>query len=308
MAELHVTNGDVAAEAIRRRLQVPSSSLVVWRDVLHCGPVPADEDDDTLRATRAAFLGSVGWADADDVRIGFAARDAAVQQAVDLATRLTLWFEDDLYDQLQLIQVLDHLRAHRGPITLIDLPRKAVDIGFLYGTARPLDGHHVALGVEAWAAFRADTPLALFELATTGTPLLPDLAPALIRHLEDLPGLADGLARTERQTLAALTAGPLSRMALFVAVSRADERPFLGDTAFFWWLEGLAAGPVPLVTLTDDGLCALTDAGRRCLAGEADRVVLAGGIDRWHGGVHLVPDGPTWRWDVAARAPVAHTA
>src|SRR6185437_11780084 len=39
---------------------------------------------------------------------------------------------------------------------------------------------------------------------------------------------------------------------------------------------------------------ALTDAGRRVLAGEADAVALLG-VDRWVGGTHL--DGPTpWRW------------
>ena len=41
---------------------------------------------------------------------------------------------------------------------------------------------------------------------------------------------------------------------------------------------------------------ALTDAGPRVLAGDADHVAL-NGIDRWIGGVHLPGREVPWRWD-----------
>ena len=65
---------------------------------------------------------------------------------------------------------------------------------------------------------------------------------------------------------------------------------------------GELAGATPLVALTD-GSAAITDAGRRVLAGEADRVELRG-IDRWVGGTHLVP-AAVWRWDAATVSLVA---
>ena len=40
----------------------------------------------------------------------------------------------------------------------------------------------------------------------------------------------------------------------------------------------------------------ITDAGRRVLAGEQDRVATCG-IDRWMGGVHLEGHAVPWRWD-----------
>lgn len=307
MAELHVTNGDVAAEAIRARLNVPRTSVLPWRDVLHEGPVPAGQDDAQLRATRATFLAAQGWADADEARIGFAARDAALAEAVDLATRVTLWFEDDLYDQLQLLQVLDRLRDHNGPIALVALPRKLVDLAFPYGAARPLGPREIDLAVHAWAAFRAPAPLGLHELVLAGTPGLPDLAPALRRHLEQLPATTDGLARTEREALRAIAAGAVTHAEVFLAATAADVPPFMADVPFATWLAGLRGGPRPLVATDERGALTLTDDGRACLAGEADRVALAGGVDRWLGGVHLTGPQPAWRWDPQAAAP-RHTA
>ncbi|HEX6391635.1 MAG TPA: DUF1835 domain-containing protein [Solirubrobacteraceae bacterium] len=302
MAELHVTNGDVLAEAIRERMNVPRQAILPWRDVLHEGPVPAGEDDETLRHTRAAFLGANGWGDTDWVRIDFAARDAALAEAVDLATRVTLWFEDDLYDQLQLIQILDRLQEHNGPIAIVRVPHTRVDLSYLYGGACVIDERAIALGARAWAAFREPAPVALHELILAGTPSLPPLAAALRRHLEQLPATRDGLARTERQALRAIDEGAVTEPEIFLAATAFEEPRFMGDTTFAAWLRALTEGPRPLVAR--DGVNhTLTDDGRACLAGRADRVALAGGIDRWLGGIHLSGATPAWRWDPEAQAP-----
>jgi len=303
VAELHITNGDIAAEAIRARLSVPRSAVVAMRDVLHEGPVPDTRDAELFNRTRAAFLAAQGWCDADEARIDFAMRDAAIAEAVDLATRVTLWFEDDLYDQLQLIQLLDRFAEHNGPIALVELPRNKVDLSFPYGAARVLGERELELGGRAWAAFRAPEPTALHDLVLEGTRTLPHLGAALRRHLEQYPWTTDGLARTERQTLQTIAAGAQTRPEIFVAATAMDDPPYMGDWPFFTWLDRLAAGNEPLVTHDAGFQYALTEAGHACLAGEADRVALAGGIDRWLGGVHLEGAEPAWRWDARAAAP-----
>src|SRR4051812_16357174 len=107
MAVLHVTNGTVAAADLRGLGEVLS-----WDDVLDEGPVPALAPD-ALREVRALFLARAGLTDATTARARLAARDARLD-AVDFSTRLVLWFEDDLHDQLQLIQILDRLAAGDG--------------------------------------------------------------------------------------------------------------------------------------------------------------------------------------------------
>jgi hypothetical protein len=130
---------------------------------------------------------------------------------------------------------------------------------------------------------------------------LPHLPAALMRHLQQFPSVRTGLSRTEQQALEAVARG-LSRLQdVFVQANHnSEEAVFMGDAAFLSHLRGLTQGPRPLVRatlpLTLDADIALTDDGRRVLAGDADRVTLCG-IDRWLGGVHLRGRGPVWRWN-----------
>ena len=62
---------------------------------------------------------------------------------------------------------------------------------------------------------------------------------------------------------------------------------FNGDAWFFDRVAGLG----PLVTGTEH--LAISELGRRVLAGELDRVEVAG-LDRWLGGTHLEPAN-AWR-------------
>ena len=116
------------------------------------------------------------------------------------------------------------------------------------------------------------------------------------------PAPRDGLARTERQLLAAVAAGARTRERAFVAAAAKEEAPFLGDTIAFDRLEELARGAQPLVT-ADAGL-ELTAAGAEVLAGRADRVALIG-FDRRLGGMHLRAGNGLWRWDAARGALLA---
>src|SRR5687767_9453549 len=101
---LHVTNGDSAAERIRAA--GVDGTILPWRDVLHEGPVPAGLPLERLSAVRAEFLASAGAGAPEAVRRDFAERDRTLMAAA-REDEVVLWFEHDLYDQLQLIQLLD---------------------------------------------------------------------------------------------------------------------------------------------------------------------------------------------------------
>src|SRR5581483_6756833 len=110
---LHITNGDAAAGALARA-GFAHADILPWRDVLHEGPVPEGLRLDELSSVRAQFLADCGFGDYDSVRESFAERDfrLAGAQAED---EVVMWFESDLYDQLQLMQLLDWFAdaAHR---------------------------------------------------------------------------------------------------------------------------------------------------------------------------------------------------
>jgi hypothetical protein len=306
---LHVTNGAAAADAIRA--SEIAGEILPWRDVLHEGPVPAGPLLRELSLVRAGFIASRGWGGVDEVRRGFEERDAALAASVG-EDEVVLWFEHDLYDQLQLIQVLDWFAAHPRPgLTLINPvqylgPATPDQLRALFALRMPVTPAHLSAARAAWEAFRAPDPRGMEAIPGAELAPLPHLASALRRHLQQFPSTQNGLSRSERQALEVLAAGPRTAGELYRASHHDREDPiWLGDSTFFSYLEDLG----PLLTVEDSAefhrrLVTLTDLGRDVLAGRTDRVG-AIGIDRWLGGVHLQGREVKWRWSEASGRIVA---
>ena len=320
---LHVTNGDSAG---RKLAAVEPGTILPWRDVLHEGPVPAGLAPAALNAARARFLTEAGWATYAEAFAYFQARDAAVTNAAG-GEEIVLWFEHDLYDQLQLAQILAMLdaapRLPRVSLICIDAfpgvtpfhglgqlqPR---DLAALFPTRVPVTGAMRAVGAAAWAAFRAPDPTALDTLLSGDTTALPLLGPAFRRWREEFPATGDGLGRTDRAILRAVAAGAGRPAEIFAAVQAQEPAPYLGDTACRRYIAGLARGPgALLIPAPSPGGGPFTEtrfepsaAGRAVLAGAADAVALRG-LDRWLGGAHLEAPARIWRWDGAAARLVA---
>jgi hypothetical protein len=311
-ALLHVTNGESARNTLRQTTL--GGAVLSWQDVLHEGPVPAVPRPELLR-TRAHFLAGCGWGSEIELRSSLERRDREYLEALGAGAQVVLWFEHDLYDQLQLIDALTLARnvgAEPELIVIGSFPGRPSFAGLGELTASELEtlwpartrATSPALGAAAdtWAALCEPEPAALTELAARDHPHLPFLAPALRRLLEELPAPADGLSRTERHALETIEAGARTAPAAFVAAQRREDAPFLGDTWFIRALSALGQGENRLVEgdgaalpppppLTDGQAYSrlelrVTAAGERVLRGEANRVELLG-LDRWVGGTHL---------------------
>ena len=115
---LHITNGDATVDRIRAA-GLPGV-VIAWRDVLHEGPVPAGLTLPELSEVRARFIAAQGWAPDEVVREEFAKRDAALA-GFGAHEEVVLWFEHDLYDQLQLIQILDWFAGRDRGATALGL-------------------------------------------------------------------------------------------------------------------------------------------------------------------------------------------
>ncbi|MEO7404380.1 MAG: hypothetical protein ABIU95_11990 [Burkholderiales bacterium] len=100
---------------------------------MHEGPVLANLPLEALSRVRADFIESMGWGRADDVHREFALREARLDVSRG-DHEVVLWFEHDLYDQLQLIEVLAWYA--RSPVSALML----------------------AHGRDAWEMFAASDP------------------------------------------------------------------------------------------------------------------------------------------------------
>jgi redox-sensitive transcriptional activator SoxR len=319
---LHITNGESAGNTLRQTAL--GGGVLSWQDVLHDGPVPALPRPKLLRA-RARFLADCGWGSRQALLSSLERRDRQLLETLRDDLQVVLWFEHDLFDQLQLLDVLALVHGEGAAPELIvvgSFPGKpsfhglgeltADELETLWPTRGPAAPATLGAAAEAWAAFQEPEPTTLAEWATHEVAELPFLAPALRRLLEELPAPADGLSGTERRALQAVEAGAHTPPAAFVAAQRLEEAPFLGDAWFYRALSALGQGEARLLE-TDEGTplppppplsdsqqfarrsLRLTAAAERVLRGEADRVELLG-IDRWIGGTHITPDS-VWRWD-----------
>jgi hypothetical protein len=311
---LHLTNGDATVPGLRDTGL--ADTILPWRDVLHEGPVP-DVPDDELRRIRAAFLSSESAVDIGTA-IEFAERDRTLEAHRD--GEYVLWFEADLYDQLQLIQILARLAELEVPPARITLICVGEHVGFAHfgglgeltseqlrglrtTAATTLTSEALVHATRAWAALRAPDPGGLGEVVATPSRELRFLGEAFDRLSREYPSTRDGLSLTERRILAAVAEGAPTAGDAFVRTGAREARPFLGDTWCFDRMSRFAGADTPLLEVEPAGTAIdrhtrirLTDSGRRVLDGEEDHVAL-NGIDRWIGGVHLSGREVRWRWD-----------
>jgi Domain of unknown function (DUF1835) len=105
---LHVTNGESAGNTLRQTTL--GGAVLSWQDVLHEGPVPALPRHELLRM-RARFLAECGWGSEAALRSSLERRDRQLLDALHDGAEVVLWFEHDLYDQLQLVDALTLARS-----------------------------------------------------------------------------------------------------------------------------------------------------------------------------------------------------
>jgi hypothetical protein len=316
MADLILTNGDSTADLLAaagvRALILP------WRDVLHEGPVVPGPLE-TCSVERVGYLARRFRIPPADIAAEFAERDALIGDAGRF-DRIELWFEHDLYDQLQLVQILAALGRHEG-VTLVQaddfLGAQTADTILRFAErVRLVEPADLDLASRTWDAITSPTPERVAAAIATPDGRLPYLHPALSRFLQELPAPGSGLGRTEAAILDGIAVGTTFAPRLFHEVLAEEEAAFMGDASFYHLIDDLALCEMPLIAGIDppgdpdrDGeryrsaTLALTLAGEEVANGEDDHVALSG-IDRWWGGTRLRGD-QVWRYDRAATKLVA---
>ena len=323
MSVLTITNGDSAAGTLAEAGH--PGTILSWKDILHEGPVPRGYGLTELSAIRVEYLAARLGVPAAEVAASFAARDAVMMRHREFA-RIEIWLEHDLYDQLQLLQILALFASERRDTGLLLVQaddflgtQSAETILRFAALARPVSAPMLATARAIWDEFGDATPLAVSARVERG-PVegLPFMRPALIRMLEELPDSETGLGRVETTALRLLAERTSTGWELFRAVIAREEAAFMGDASFASILLDLARCEEKLISGLPEGReplgnedllelfalpLGLTEFGRSVLDGEADAIA-RNGIDRWWGGTHLV-GRDCWRYDRDMGAVIA---
>jgi hypothetical protein len=309
---LHVANGTSTTMTIEAA-RIPGA-VSIWADPLHDGPVPGALSDAELVDVRARHLGGSAEPSFSETVAGLKEWRRIIADH-DAYGELVLWYEHDLFDQLNLIQLLtwihDHLPSSK-PVSLICIdsyPGRPSFKGLgeltvseltpLLETRKSVTNGQYEMADRAWRAFREPTPEPLDRLRESDTSAMPYLASALTGFLREFPWTTDGLSRSERRLLQLTAAGSLTLTSALPRMDDGQRAYYVSDESLNDLADGLAGAAPAMLTASDgEGLrrtVAITDTGREMLAGRLDRVAVCG-LDRWFGGTHLQA-GNMWRWD-----------
>lgn len=318
--QLIITNGMSAVHTIQNA--GIEGDIISWDDALHDGPVPGGKTLEELSEIRAKYISDIGWGTYEEIHQRFIERDNKLKQHGEY-DELTLWFEHDLYDQLQLMQILAWLFENRDQSTKLTVAceRKFIaeqdetTIQQMYKDRRDVLVDEMEYAKFAWRAFRAEISIVIFYYhgdpqkvgKYIGGSLMSSILLAIDTYMREFPDISLGLTHSEWTALHILSKGSIPVGQLFRKYLQEFKKPkYLGDSSFALYMSRLSHVKHPLLTF-DDGekiqyhpkistmnnfwkrKVILTDMGHQVLDRKEDHIEI-NGIDRWMGGLHLTTE------------------
>lgn len=323
--QLTITNND--ASVGRLRVAGVEGELLPWWDVLCMGPLPLTSSLEAFSKARSDYIATQTWAFPRLSAEQFRARDALLSRNRDFDVVL-LWFEHDLNDQLQLIQILDWFAANPRPPDTLYLMQGTTyldeldpeEVQELLKAVTPVSDAQLMVAQQAWNAIRQTNPEFWAYLVNMDLGALPYLPAAVLRMLEELPDMTTGLGRTDRQILQILRKRPHEPRQLYKVHWDMEEAGILEDWALYATIDRLAGAVEPLFSGKSDvpfnpymgstnwrryvnKKLELTKYGFMVIEGHEDFTV-KNPVDHFWGGTHILNKN-LWRWDLENRRLIA---
>ncbi|WP_286237684.1 DUF1835 domain-containing protein [Neptuniibacter halophilus] len=224
--QLHITNGDCTAELLRQ-IDSLQGEVLCWRDLLHDGPLL--KDPVLYREARVEFITSMLLQTGlesnpgPEIEADFRTREQRFNE-IPSCSEVVLWFEHDLYDQLQLVEIcqrLKELRAVLPKISLICIDQHP-EVPFFHGLGnltpamlealypqrRELNAAQLRNAQNIWQALIAEVPQPLADLAQSEVEGWPFMSKALRRFCCEFPAAQTGLTLTQTYLLLTLLKAP----------------------------------------------------------------------------------------------------
>lgn len=308
------TNGSSGVFAIER--SGIKGQKISWDDVLHEGPVP-NQNLESLTRVRAEFLSKNSELSAEEIHSALSERNKVLENR-EIDRPLILCFEHDLYDQLQLAQIL-YLAKEFGKEKNISLVQTdnylsetvPDDLARSFREPLVIGGLELDCASRFWEAFTSKDPRTLGSLHPADLRGLPFLESARNRLRLLYPDSIDGLSLEERLILKIVKAeGQSSLASLFKDYQQREQAKFLGDVYFSLRIEWMLQESLLALSKSPDMFkdsasvtqsskwntpVQLTDLGRQLIEGEQSLLDL-GIRARWIGGVSISDDS-CWKWD-----------
>ena len=213
MAILHISNGGSTAGTLKAS-NIPGAHLV-WDVALVTGPTPLGLSDEAWIGVRADHLAAAYGGEPLYLRNELAELTLGLAGSLSY-DEVVLWFEHDLFCQVNLLPLLSWFASHKGTtrLSLVCIDRfpgrknfrglgelSAGELESLFPSRCAVTGQMLALGAAAWTAYRSPSPQGIEDLLVGDTTPLPFLKSALLCHLARFPSVENGLGQMENTAL-----------------------------------------------------------------------------------------------------------
>ncbi|MEZ4971190.1 MAG: DUF1835 domain-containing protein [Flavobacteriaceae bacterium] len=244
-SQLHITNGDILTNKLNTlKLE---GDIITWREMLCEGKTETSVGSESFWKTRFEFLNknykvSKSWF-----------IDKTLKEYRTLCNhkqedRIVLWFDFDLFDQINLLAVISWLKTHRpyAEISLVssEAEKNSVNIiGLgrlddeqlrkLYTNRTLLTQDDIEYADYVWQLYCSDNPIRLENLKDFDSFQFSHLSGAIEAHLMRFPTIRNGLNEVENNILRlARSTKPKTKQELLNTVLRNQGRYGFGDTQY----------------------------------------------------------------------------
>ena len=254
MKFVHIFNGDSSAEAFSE--SGLAGDRYVWREMLVEGPARGIPGTETFWDTRAHYFATLPEVPEDSYRPQTQQEWNRLAEAPKDA-EWVLWYEYDLFCQINLMALLAGIRAMPTPppkLSLVCVGQQPdgnwVTLGSfaplaypsLLETRKPLGRDALAYAVEVWDAWVGADPRQVMAFVQKNHQAFPYL-PQALEAAESLFPARGGLNLPERWLLGRMAEGSLSIHSLIGEALRNANHPFgMGDLQWLYFLKGI--GPL----------------------------------------------------------------
>ena len=297
---LHIVSGTTVTQVMKQAKL--TGNFLEWQDFLHEGPIPKKFSLEQRSKIRAHFFNKQGYANLNIALRTFEYRNNILKNYQEYK-EVILWFEQDLYDQLQLLEILNWLESHPSEnvkISFILTDRHLAEYSFpeireALVEKHPIKERHFRLAKKAWSALSDISPHSLFSLLNQETSSLPFLKNTIQRLLEEYPNTMNGLSRTAHQALLTISKGQKrQKQDIFIESQKQEQQPFIADIIFWKILDDFIE--YKLIIQKKSNNLYITDLGKDVLIGKKNWITIKT-IEHWIGGVHLSNDN-LWCWNI----------
>lgn len=243
-SQLHITNGDILTNKLSTlKLE---GDIITWREMLCEGKTETNVGSESFWKTRFEFLNknykvSKSWF-----------IDKTLKEYRTLCNhkqedRIVLWFDYDLFDQVNMLAVISWLKTHRpyAEISLVSSDEEITNDFFglgeltdeqlrkLYTKRTLLTQDDIEYADYVWQLYCSDNPIRLENLKDFDSFQFSHLSGAIEAHLMRFPTIRNGLNEVENNILRlARSAKPKTKMELMNTVLRNQGRYGFGDTQY----------------------------------------------------------------------------